>query len=392
MHILLYDRHIHQNLLPLTFTRPVSELRTGILTLREKWERRLPGDYSWATADHLKVLFPMTDEYSLVLNAGVCATDELVMAISKLREGQRLMAGDLVLAEMRSGNFDGWENPDGNAELVTFTGDINYIDRPWKLFLRNGDELENDFALITAGRTSAPLSDTNRLVGDRIFLEAGASAEHATFNTTDGPVYLAKNSTVMEGALVRGGLSLGEHSQLKMGAKIYGPTTVGPWSKLGGEVGNSIILGYSNKGHDGYLGNAVIGEWCNIGADTNNSNLKNNYDEVRVWSYAQQGFERTGLQFCGLIMGDHSKCAINTMFNTGTVVGVMCNIFGSGFPRTYIPSYSWGGSGGYSVYKFEKALDTAKRVFARRDREMTDAEINMLQDVFNMTSEWRVKP
>lgn len=391
MQILLYDRHLHPHLLPLSFTRPVSELRTGILSLREKWERRISGEYSWSTIDYLAELFPPAVTVDLVINAGICATDQLAAAISDLKAGQRLVCNELVIAEMTQGTFNGWESDD-HYERVDFTGKVNYIDRPWKLFFKNGEELEHDFALITQGRISAPVSSTNNIIGDRIFLEDGASAEYATFNTADGPVYLAKDSLVMEGAMVRGGLALGEHSQLKMGAKIYGPTTIGPWSKVGGEVGNSILLGYSNKGHDGYLGNAVIGEWCNLGADTNNSNLKNNYDDVRVWSYVQKGFERTGLQFCGLIMGDHSKCGINTMFNTGTVVGVMCNIFGSGFPRTFIPSYSWGGSAGYSVYKFEKALDTARRVMSRRQRELNEVEIEVLQQIYDRTAEWRVKP
>lgn len=388
MQILLHDNDIREHLLPLSFTRPVSELRTGILTLREKWEKRIEANYSWSTADYLSELFPGTDSPDLVINGAVCATDELADAVTQLKPGQTLVKGEVYIAQPVDAAFTSWSD----SERIEFSGEVNYIDRPWKLFLGNGAELERDFELLTHGRTSAALSNTNNLIGDRIFLEEGAVAECATFNTTDGPVYLAKDSLVMEGALVRGGLSLGEHSQLKMAAKIYGPTSVGPWSKVGGEVGNSVILGYSNKGHDGYLGNAVIGEWCNLGADTNNSNLKNNYDEVRAWSYVRQGFERTGLQFCGLIMGDHSKCGINTMFNTGTVVGVMCNIFGSGFPRTYIPSYSWGGAGGYSVYKFEKALDTARRVVARRGKELSQADINMLEHVFNLTAQWRVKP
>jgi UDP-N-acetylglucosamine diphosphorylase/glucosamine-1-phosphate N-acetyltransferase len=388
MQILLHDTDIRDYLLPLTFTRPASELRTGILTLREKWQKRLEAQYSWSTADYLSELYPGTASPDLVINGAVCASDELVDAVAQLKPGQSLVHGQVYIAQRVEEGFDGWTG----AEKVEFRGELNYIDRPWKLFLSNGAELDRDFELITRGRTSAPLSSTNRLLGERLFLEEGAVSECATFNTTEGPVYLAKDSLVMEGALVRGGLSLGEHSQLKMAAKIYGPVTVGPWCKVGGEVGNSVILGYSNKGHDGYLGNAVIGEWCNLGADTNNSNLKNNYDEVRVWSYAKQGFERTGLQFCGLIMGDHSKCGINTMFNTGTVVGVMCNIFGSGFPRTYIPSFSWGGAGGYSVYKLEKALDTARRVLQRRNMELSEAESKILEHVFNLTAEWRVKP
>lgn len=390
MRILLYDQPLRDHLLPLTFTRPLSGLRCGILTLREKWEKRLPAEYHHLTADYLSGLYPAVEEPDLVINAGVAATDDLAAAVEDLEAGQCLIKDEIIIAERTGGaGFTAW-NP--NAEKRQYQGEFSYITRPWHVFQYNGDELNRDFDLLTAGRTSVKPSSTNHIIGNRIFIEEGAQAEYATFNTTDAPVYLAKDALVMEGAMVRGGLALGEHSQLKMGAKIYGPTTIGPWSKVGGEVSNSVIQGYSNKGHEGYLGNAVIGEWCNLGADTNNSNLKNNYDEIRVWSYVNQGFERTGLQFCGLLMGDHSKCGINTMFNTGTVVGVMCNIFGSGFPRTFIPSFSWGGAGGYSVYRFDKALDTARRVMARRNKQVSPEEIAMLEEVFKLTAEWRVKP
>lgn len=379
MNIILFDSSVRNHLLPFTFTRPVSEIRVGIITLKEKWEKRVEGEYSWKTEEYLAVKYPQkVSGDNLMINASVCANDELAKAVKDLKVGQKLVAGEVVIAARTS-------DSDENAVLESFTfeGEFNHIDRPWKIFSLNGAELEADFDLITKGRKSHTLSETNTVIGDRIFVEEGAKAECAVFNTTSGAIYLGKDSEVMEGSVVRGGLALCEHSQLKLSTKIYGPTTVGPWSKVGGEVNNSVIFGYTNKGHDGFLGNSVLGEWCNIGADTNNSNLKNNYDEVRLWSYVRGGFERTGLQFCGLMMGDHSKCGINTMFNTGTVVGVSANIYGGGFPRNFIPSYSWGGAAGMVEYKLDKALATAARVMERRGIELDETERAILKHVYD---------
>lgn len=379
MNIILFDSSVRNHLLPFTFTRPVSEIRVGIITLKEKWEKRVEGEYSWKTEEYLAVKYPQkVSGDNLMINASVCANDELAKAVKDLKVGQKLVAGEVVIAARTS-------DSDENAVLESFTfeGEFNHIDRPWKIFSLNGAELEADFDLITKGRKSHTLSETNTVIGDRIFVEEGAKAECAVFNTTSGAIYLGKDSEVMEGSVVRGGLALCEHSQLKLSTKIYGATTVGPWSKVGGEVNNSVIFGYTNKGHDGFLGNSVLGEWCNIGADTNNSNLKNNYDEVRLWSYVRGGFERTGLQFCGLMMGDHSKCGINTMFNTGTVVGVSANIYGGGFPRNFIPSYSWGGAAGMVEYKLDKAMATAARVMERRGIELDEAERAILKHVYD---------
>ncbi len=381
MNIILFDGPSRNHLLPFTFTRPVSEIRIGIITLREKWEKRIEGNYSWQTEEYLQGKYPMnTGAENLYINGALCANDALAKAVADLKLGQKLVAGDILLAAKLEG-----QDLESNLEAVSFGGDFNLIDRPWKIFSLNGAELEADFDLITKGRKSQPLSETNTVIGDRIFVEEGVEAECAVFNTKSGAIYLGKDSSVMEGSVIRGGLALGEHSQLKLSAKIYGPTTIGPHSKVGGEVNNSVIFGYSNKGHDGFLGNSVIGEWCNIGADTNNSNLKNNYDEVRIWSYVRGGFERTGLQFCGLMMGDHSKCGINTMFNTGTVVGVSANIYGGGFPRNFIPSFSWGGSGGFVDYKIDKALATAGRVMERRKIDLDENERSILQHVYDTT-------
>lgn len=381
MNIILFDGPSRNHLLPFTFTRPVSEIRIGIITIREKWEKRIVGDYSWQTEEYMQGKYPMnTAADNLFINGAVCANDSLAKVVAELKLGQKLIAGEVVIAARTESQS--WEV---DLETNTFEGEFNLVDRPWKIFSLNGAELEADFDLITKGRKSQPLSNTNTIIGDRIFVEEGVEAECAVFNTKSGAIYLGKDSSVMEGSVIRGGLALCEHSQLKLSAKIYGPTTIGPHSKVGGEVNNSVIFGYSNKGHDGFLGNSVLGEWCNIGADTNNSNLKNNYDEVRLWSYVRGGFERTGLQFCGLMMGDHSKCGINTMFNTGTVVGVSANIYGAGFPRNFIPSFSWGGAGGFVEYKLDKALATAERVMERRKIELDENERAILQHVYDST-------
>ncbi len=378
MNIILFDGALRNHLLPFTYTRPVSEIRVGIQTITEKWKCHFEGDFSFETEDYLSVKFPKKElQQNVWINGALCPNANLVRAIKGLDLGEKLEKDGVLLAAnlLKGANIE-------EAQVVLFTDEARLIDRPWKIFSENGAELELDFDEITRGRKSQLLSETNTVLGDRIFVEEGVDAECSVFNSKTGAIYLGKNSTVLEGCTIRGGFSLGEHSALKMGAKIYGPTTVGPHSKVGGEVNNCVIFGYSNKGHDGFLGNAVIGEWCNLGADTNNSNLKNNYDEVRLWSFEKQGFEKTGLQFCGLMMGDHSKCGINTMFNTGTVVGVSSNIFGSGFPRNFIPSFSWGGAAGFTEYKLEKALATAKLVMERRGIDLDEVESNILNQVY----------
>jgi len=268
---------------------------------------------------------------------------------------------------------------------------IRRIIRPYHIFSLNEVEIQSDFDLLTEGRKSIPLSDTNTIINsEKIFIEEGASVECAILNAKTGPIYVGKDAVIMEGSAIRGPLAMCEGAVLKMGSKIYGATTLGPYSKVGGEVSNSVLIGYSNKGHEGFLGNSVIGEWCNIGADTNISNLKNNYDEVKLWSYDEQRFLKTGLQFCGLIMGDHSKTGINTMFNTGTVVGINANIFGSGYPRNYVPSYAWGGAQGFKTYLLKKALETAEKVMARRNLTLTEEDKKILEHVFLNTSKYRI--
>jgi len=388
MNYILFDDS-REKLLPLTFTRPVCDLRIGILTIREKWEAYLNTTTSTLTENYLTAKFPLTSgSENVFINGSVCPTTELVAAINSLNEGEGLAKDGKLLAarvDVEISSFS--KDSEGRNQ---FEGEILFVENPWDIFSQNGEAIEADFQLLTAGRTSVKLSETNTVIGQgKIFLEEGAKAEACIFNTSSGPIYLGKNSEVMEGSIIRGPFTLGEGSQVKMGAKIYGPTTVGPESRVGGEVNNSVIMGYSNKGHDGFLGNSVLGEWCNLGADTNNSNLKNNYDEVRVWSYESQRFAKTGLQFCGLIMGDHSKSGINTMFNTGTVVGVSSNVFGSGFPRTFIPSFQWGGAGGFTEYNMEKAFATAERVLQRRGKVFDEKEKAILSSVFELTKSYR---
>lgn len=388
----LFDDIRRENLLPLTFTRPVAEIRVGILTITEKWKHYLGDSCSFLTKEYLSEKYPMntTSTEFLLINGGVCPDKKLVAAILKLKAGDALISENCVIAGvLRS-------VPKNNPCISDFYNTTIYnnsilqISNPWDIFRFNGEAIERDFELLTKDRKSEPISSTNTVLNPtRVFIEKGARVECSILNAETGPIYIDKDSEIMEGSIVRGPFALGEHSALKMGAKIYGPTTVGPHSKVGGEVNNSVIFGYSNKAHDGFLGNSVIGEWCNLGADSNNSNLKNNYAEVKIWNYQKKGFAKTGLQFCGLIMGDHSKCGINTMFNTGTVVGVSANIFGSGFPRNFVPCFAWGGASGFTVYQPVKAFETAEIVMSRRDIKLSDIDKKILLDIFEQTKEFR---
>lgn len=384
MHYIFHDRGERETLKPLTWTRPVADLRVGITTLREKWSLRSPGSsFSYCSQPYLGGRFdlaqPEGDAVRHVRGAAV-ATSALVAAVQALKPGQSLVdsRGEWLAS-------CGSEAP----ETKVFSDPVRLICRPFDVFAANAEAIEADFDLMTAGRRSAAISSTNTLIGDRIFAEEGAAVEASVLNSRTGAIYLAAGSEIMEGSLVRGALALGEGSQLKLGSKIYGATTIGPGSKVGGEVNNAVLWGNSNKGHDGFLGNAVLGEWCNLGADTNNSNLKNDYSEVKLWSYPSGRFEPTGLQFCGLVMGDHSKAGINSMFNTGTVVGVACNVFGAGFPRNFIPDFTWGGPQGMTEYRLDKALATAERVLARRNLPLDAGTTDILSEIFAQTAPLR---
>jgi len=391
MGLILFDNN-RENLKPLTFTRPVAELRIGILTIREKWERMLNINASHFTEPYLSTKYPTNYEsLNILVNGSILPTKELCdYILQTLPANTLLVKGDtpIVLKTTQSTAKAFLTGEKKVPTVLEYDLDCVEVKYPWDLFKKNGAALEADFALLTKGRTSQPLSSTNQVIGDakRIFLEEGAWVECAILNTENGPIYIGKEATVMEGSIIRGGFALCESASTKMAAKVYGPTTIGPHSKVGGEVNNSVILGYTNKGHDGFLGNSVLGEWCNLGADTNNSNLKNNYGEVRVWNYGSKSFYRTGLQFCGLIMGDHSKSGINTMFNTGTVVGVSSNLFGGDFPRKFVPSFSWGSSKGFETYQLNKAMETAARVMERRNKVLDTTEKAILKHLFEETT------
>lgn len=381
--ILFDDPFVRASLLPFTFTRPVADIRVGILTIREKWEKWLGTTASIKTVDYLRTKFPMqnTDD-NLLINAGACPDQKLVDAIRALPAGHFLVSGRTLIAtrqpagEMNSTNTQEYFN------------DFTFIDRTWKIFRENGAQLRQDFPLVTQGRQSAPVADKHTIVyaPENVFIEEGVYIRAAILNAETGPIYLGKDSIVQEGAIIRGAFAMGQGSHVNMGAKMRGDISLGPYCKVGGEVSNSVLFGYSNKSHDGFLGNSVLGEWCNLGADTNTSNLKNNYDSPKLWNHAFESFEHTDLQFCGLMMGDHSKAGINTMFNTGTVVDVCSNIFGAGFPSNYIPSFAWGGGQNYTTHQLPKALETAERVMARRNVQLADVDKEILSYIFELSA------
>ncbi|MDO1500996.1 GlmU family protein [Winogradskyella maritima] len=389
MNYILFDGPHRNNLLPFTYTRPVADIRVGILTIREKWESYLEYTTTTVTENYLSEKFPMVEmDDNIMINASYLPNREITAVVKSLTENQAVFIGEDVIAfHVKEG-----ESPEdfSSFEAIEFEGDILKIENTWDIFSKNGSAIEDDFNLITSDRKSEAIPATvNTINAQNIFIEKGAKLNFVTLNAENGPIYIGRNTEIMEGSVIRGPFALCPNATVKLASKIYGPTTIGPHSKVGGEVNNSVIFGYSNKGHDGFLGNSVLGEWCNIGADSNNSNLKNNYAEVRLWDYNTEGFAKTGLQFCGLMMGDHSKCGINTMFNTGTVVGVSSNIFGSGFPRNFVPSFSWGGSKGFVTYKTNKAYEVATVVMQRRGLEFSDIDKAILDHVFEDTQKFR---
>lgn len=390
--VILFDPATRDQLLPLVATRPVADIRIGILTIREKWHLLLDTTCSSLTQDYLQRKFPIKiTADNLLLDGSILPTRSLAAAVQSLGPGAGLWYNNQLIAlRTAATTAEGLRESLSQATIDnTYTDKLLCIDRPWLIFSHNGAAIRLDIDLL--GKTPNPedLSDTNSLIGEEIYIEEGAVIEGAILNADQGPIYIGKEAEIMEGSTVRGPFAMGEHAVLKMGAKIYGPTTLGPYCKVGGEVNNAVLFGYSNKAHDGFLGNSVLGEWCNLGADTNNSNLKNNYAEVKLWSYPSQRFERTGLQFCGLVMGDHSKCGINTMFNTGTVVGVFANIFGAGFPRNFVPDFAWGGANKMITYQLNKALEVAEKVMARRSIPLSGLDIDILEHIFNETAQHR---
>jgi len=396
--IILFDDENWKNFLPLTYTRPTAELRLGIDKISEKWAYALAGKISYITKDHLTKKYPINIEVeNILINGSVLPTRKLELLIKDLELNEAVLYNeDLIAARLDQKQFAKMIESNSMDEIrgidVTNSEDaIIQISHITDLFSKNAEFIIKDFKRITAGRVSEPISSTNTILGKKedVFIESGVNIECCILNAKNGPIYIGKNALVMEGSMLRGPLAVMEKAVIKMGAKIYGGTTIGPHCKAGGEINNSMLYAYSNKGHEGYLGNSILGEWCNLGADTNTSNLKNNYDEVKLWSYVKESFVKTGLTFCGLIMGDHSKSGINTMFNTGTVVGVSCNIFGDGFPRNFIPSFSWGGASGYKTYLLDQAIDTAKRVMERSNQTLEENDIEILQFILLESAKYR---
>ena len=391
MNYILFDDSTRANFLPLTFLRPLCDIRIGILTIREKWEILLKAKTSTLTEGYLSENYPLVKaDKNILINGSVSPSPELVKAVMNMKENQTLIYGDYIIAMSLSGDQVEGLGGDVDIEEVAVEDTFIKLNYMWDIFAKNSAAIAEDFKILTKGKKSAKISPTNRVLGEEnIFIEEGAEVEFATINATTGPVYVGKNACIMENAALRGPIAICESATVKMGAKIYGGTTVGPFSKVGGEMNKTVIFGYSNKAHDGYIGDSVIGEWCNIGADSNVSNLKNTYDEVRLWSIPQQKFVGTGLQFCGVIMGDHSKCGINTMFNTGSVVGISSNIFGHGYQRNYINSFSWGGNQGFKPFEIDKAIEVAERMMERRNVKMTDEYRKMFIDVYNQTKRYK---
>ena len=388
MNYILFDGNVRNALLPFTFTRPVADIRMGILTIREKWEKYLGSTTTTVTEEYLSEKYPMVEmEENVMINASFLPNEILAEMVSNLEINQAIFKDDEVIAFFTTDSQD--EVNFDTYDIIEFYNECLTLENTWDIFAKNDAAIREDFDLLTENRRSQPIpKSVNAISPENIFIEEGAKLEFVTLNASTGPIYIGSNSEIMEGAVIRGPFALCENGKVKMAAKVYGATTVGPHAVIGGEVNNSVLFGYSNKGHDGFLGNAVLGEWCNIGADSNNSNLKNNYEEVKLWSYETENFTKTGLQFCGLMMGDHSKCGINTMFNTGTVVGVSANIFGSGFPRNFIPGFSWGGAAGFTTYLTKKAFETAKLVMARRNIDFSDDDAKILEHVFELEKKW----
>ncbi len=389
MNYILFDGPSRNALLPFTFTRPVADILIGIMTIRQKWEMHLGSTTTTLTEEYLSEKYPMVElEENVMINASFLPNAILVEMVSNLESNQAIFRGDEVIAfytseEQEEVDFDSYEILEYNEDCLT-------VQNTWDIFSKNHAAIREDFEILTEDRRSQPIpKSVNVIAPENIFIEEGAKLEFVTLNASAGPIYIGKDSEIMEGSVIRGPFALCENAQVKMASKVYGATTVGPYSRIGGEVKNVVLFAYSNKGHDGFLGDSVLGEWCNIGADSNNSNLKNNYEEVKLWSYETEGFAKTGLQFCGLMMGDHSKCGINTMFNTGTVVGVSANIFGSGFPRNFVPSFSWGGASGFTTYVTKKAFETARLVMSRRNVDFDEREAAILEYVFEESKKWR---
>jgi UDP-N-acetylglucosamine diphosphorylase/glucosamine-1-phosphate N-acetyltransferase len=387
MNYILFDTNsIKTHLLPLTYFRPIAEMRCGIFTMKEKWEHYLKTKVSYLTDDYLQEKFPVHfEEENIYIDASVFPENEMVQMIKSLQKGDALLdlGGRIIAYNAKPKKYN--EEVNLSEKIIRYNKTLDGITYPYHIFQKNAEQIQADFEIVTQEKSSCKLSKTNTVIGSgKVFVEEGAQVEAVTFNTQDGDVYIGKNVTILEGSLIRAPFAALENSVVKMGSKIYGGTTLGPNSKVGGEIKEVVFFGNANKGHDGYLGDAVIGEWCNLGANTNNSNLKNNYSNVKLYDYAKSDFVNTGLQFCGLIMGDHSKSGIATMFNTGTVVGVNANVFGSGYQPKFFPSFKWGGKS-FVDYRYDKALEVAKVVSKRRNIDFDQVEERLFKKVYEMS-------
>lgn len=390
--ILFDDNEVRKHLMPFTYTRPTAGLRVGITTIAEKWQAMLgEATYSFLTVPYLKKKFPLHARRSsnLMVAGHVIPTPKLAQLVLDLQEGEALMVGETLIAFNGSAHdFDARHY----SHVVYPKRKPLIVNHLYDIFEFNGKVLEQDFVRLTAGRQSQPLSPTNTVIGDtkRIFVEEGAYVEGAMLNTQSGPIYIGKDVEIMEGACIRGGFAACHDAKVRIGAKVYGATTLGPHVKIGGEVENTVFIGYSNKAHDGFLGDAVIGEWCNIGGGTTASNLKNDYAEIKLWNYATKRFERTGLQFCGLFMGDHSKIGVNGMINTATVLGVGVNIHGAGFPRNFVASFQEGSAtAGFKDVPLETFYTIAERVMARRNIPFTEVDRNIFKAIYNIRDRYK---
>ena len=419
-YVVLFDtRESFENILPISYTRPVSGVRVGILTIKEKWQRLMPAHYSALTALYLREKFPIClnpDGATLFVAGNVLPSEDLAGKVCALAEGEALVKENAVIAFC--GNLDDFTllmgedfnytvgNPDNSLSDESssvimkkeFAGDVKRINYVFDIFRQNGEQIKSDYRMIVKGESPVAPDRSVTIIGDMLtpdglpslYIEEGATVEGAILNVKEGPIYIGKDAKIMEGSCVRGPLALCDHAQIRMGSKVYGSNTIGPYCKVGGELDNVVMIGYSNKAHDGYLGNAVIGEWCNLGAGAVASNLKNDYSKIRIWNYYKQSFMRTDLLFCGLVFGDHSKAGINTMFNTATVVGVGVNLHGSGFPRQFIPSFSTGSpEGGFENVQIDKFMDTAGKVMARRGLELTETDRHIFEAIYRSASRFK---
>lgn len=394
MHIILFDDSTRYSLLPFTHTRPIADIRCGIMTMRERWEHFTKQPTGTLTAPYLQEVFPLNGgNDNLFINGSIFATDDIYATIQQLEPMQQLVHdGTIIAARVSDAEIQFLPKLHIPVTLkeVNYEGQIHRLQNIWDIFSLNEQAIVADFAMLTAGKASHPVPEGVTVRHkENLFIEEGAVINAGCIINAEGPVYIGKEAEILEGVMIRGPLALCEHAVVKMGAKLYKGTSIGPGCKVGGEISNVVFFANSNKAHDGYLGNSVIGEWCNLGADTNCSNLKNNYDTIKIWDEHNFKSIQTGLTFCGLMMGDHSKCGINTMFNTGTVVGVSANIYGGSFPEKFIPSFTWGGSEGLTSYRLERALETANRMMQRRGRNLSAAEIKMYTDIYERTREQR---